>query len=435
MAISIIMMELKRLRKNIIIGIAGPAFYAALIMVFYIAFAGVMGDLTDLFDNASLQVLLKAFSMDVNTFSYILSFYVAYNGVYVLLMGVIFAATLGVHLFSKELKNGTYEFLYGNPISRTKIFFSKSIVVVIYLLLLNLIIFLVGFTAIEILKTKSPMIPWMSTENIEVLNEKVDENNILTLFDLNDELFYSNIYSNLEKQFTMEVSLDSMPEIDTEVVTNLLAVFLTNPDGIYDEMLENPDRYMPLFNLKNEKLYHQLIETQKGIYFDNKRKFASDANYVLKQFRENPRLFLEQTIKNDSVEAFSSEIGLTEKEEKDIFIYYSLSNFIELSWVTFVVMLTVACFSIMLTVVIPKGRYSSGLATGIAFIFYIVSMMSNMTDKTEVLKYFSPLAYINMDVMSLNYKTETWAWIAMISVIVISSSVALISFNKSDLIS
>lgn len=435
MDFNIVMMELKRLKKNMIIGIVGPAAYATLIMVFYIAFSGIMSEVNHIFKNASLQVLLRAFSMDVNTFSYILNFYVSYNGVYVLLMGVIFSATLGVHLFSKELTLGTYEFLYSNPISRTKIFISKSVVIVVYLLLLNLTIFLVGFIGIELLKEKSPQIAWASEENIDLLENKITSENIMDLFDINDDLFYANMYKELEGNFSLNMTSVSVENVDTESMSDLLAVFLTNPDGIYDEMLESPDQYMALFKINNENLYRSIIRTQKNIYFDNKEKFRSDSDYLLDLYHKNPDLFLKQIVDQDQVERFSDKIALSEQERDELFIYYSFNNYLELSFVTFVVMLSVASFSIMLTVVIPKGKYSSGFATGLAFVFYMVSMMSNITEKTHFLKYFSPLAYLNMDVMAIDYRTPTWAWMSMFSIILFSTLMAILAFNKNDLIS
>jgi ABC-type transport system involved in multi-copper enzyme maturation permease subunit len=426
-------MEMKRLRKNLIIALVAPIAYSALIMVFYIAFAGVFEDMSGLFENASLQGLLKAFSMDTNTFSYILSYYVAYNGVYMLIMGIIFSATIAVKLFSKEIRDGTYEFIYANPISRVKIFLSKSLVIVFYLVILNVLVFLVGFVSIELLKTKSPIIAWMDETNKELLIEKLDEDpSRINYFERDDALFYDVMFSSLEKQFTMA---DEVMDIDMEVANDLLSVFLMNPDGVFDELLAKPDKYMVLFEMGegDEAAYLETIQGQKDNYFTVKGQFVNSDDVAIALFTANPIPFMDQ-LNADDVENFSSTFGLSEKESGNVFVYYSLKNFIALSWMTFLVMLTIALFVMMLVVVVPKGKMTSGMATGVCMLIYFLNMMSNIAEPVRFLRYFTPLSYINMDVMAIDYTTEPWSLIVIATTILVSYAVSIVSINKSDLL-
>lgn len=436
MNLKITLMELKRLKKNIIIGLVSPVAYAALIMVFYIAFADIMEDITGMFENASIQGLLRAFSMDSNTFSYILNFYVAYSGVYVLIMGVIFASILTVHLFSKELKDGTYEFLYGNPVSRTKIFFSKAMVVVIYLVILNLAIFLVGFTSIEILKEKSPLIPWMSEDNRSLMIGKVEmkQEEISNVFSLDEQLFYDLLYSDIQSQFTM---MQSENDFDSDVVSELMTIFILNPDAIYDELLSNIDKYIKLFNIEasGKDQLVKIIELEKANYFYAKENFSKNSDISLKFFIDNPEPFLNQLIDLGNIEEFKNVFGFTDKEIDRIFIYYSLHNFIELSIITFLVMLSISIFVMMLSIVVPKGRFTTGMATGVCMLLYMISIMSNIIEQTKMLKFITPLSYLNMDVMAINYETETWALISIFSIVLVSLIISVVAFKKSDYIS
>jgi hypothetical protein len=430
MNLDIIKMDLKRMKKHLIVAIIAPVAYSALIMVFYIAFADVFKDMQGFFNDASLQGLLRAFSMDTNTFSYILNYYVSYNGVYMLIMGICFAASLSVRLFSKELKDGTYEFIYANPQSRIKIFLSKSMIVVIYLVIVNLLVFLVGFTSLEMLKSKSPTIAWVNAENQEMLNEKVDVSNI-SYFERNDVLFYDVIYSNLENQYTMASEVIDM---DPEIVNNLLSAFLKDPDGIFDEMLDNKDLYMPLFETTDESVFNNTLEMQKKAYFTVKDSFKTDDSSALALFETNPKAFLNQVIVRDDVEGFKVAFNLSDKESEDLFIKYSLSNYIKLSFTSFMVMLSISVFVMMIVIIVPKGKMTSGIAIGICFLFYTINMMSNIAEPIKNLRYITPLSYINMDVMDVAYSTETWANIVMVTLIVLSYTVSAITISKKDLI-
>ena len=131
---------------------------------------------------------------------------------------------------------------------------------------------------------------------------------------------------------------------------------------------------------------------------------------------------------------FQEEFGISDKEYNKIFIYYSLGNFIELSFISFLVMLSVVLFVLMLTVVMPRGRFGVGMAIGVSMTFYMVSIISNITEKSEFLKYITPIGYVNMDVMAIDYQTDTWALVSMFSIIAVSLLVSIIAFNKRDFI-
>lgn len=434
MNLDITMMEIKRLRKSLLIGIVAPVAYSALIMVFYIAFAGVFEDMSSVFESAALQGLLRAFSMDANTFAYILSYYVSYNGVYMLLMGIIFSATYAVKLFSKELNDGTYEFIYANPISRVKVFVSKSLVIIIYLVVLNLLVFLVGFVSLEALKTKSPIIPWMSEGNVEILKSKLeDDPSRIDYFIRDDKLFYDIIYSNLENQYTMA---SDVTEMDTEVVNDMLTVFLMNPDGIFDELIANKDKYMVLFEMTpgQEEEFVRTINAQKEAYFTVKNQFKDSPLTAVELFKNNPKPFLNNIKTKEDVDSFSEVFNLSDKESKQVFIYYSLPNYIKLSITTFLVMLAIGLFIMMVVVVVPKGHVTSGIATGIGIIFYMMNMMASIAEPIEVVKYFTPLSYINMDVMNVNYQTDAWALITLVIIYIVSYVTSVMVMRKKDLI-
>lgn len=427
MNLNIVKMEVRRLRKMLIIGLVAPTAYTSLVMVFYIAFAEVLSDMQTIFNNVNMQSILRAFNMSSDTFLYILSYYVSYNGVYMLIMGIIFAAVLAARLFSRELTDGTYEFIYAVPISRLEVFISKSIVIVLYLVVLNLFVFLTGFITLEALQSNSPLVAWVDEANVEMVNDHVTKENI-EVFDRDDGLFYEVIFSDLSATFNIEQTSD----VDPEIASELMTVFLKSPDDVFDVLLENPEKYAELVG-GNEKLLIQLVEVQKKNYFDQKEKFFNDTSFVLDAFRENPKPFLNQIIQNDQINEFQDAFGLKAHEIDRLFIHYSFDNFVKVSYVAFLVMLAMAMFVMMLTIVVPNGKITSGVASSICLGFYMLNIIGNIAP-TDIVTYISPLSYINNDVMNVSYHHEPWQMYVLITMIVGSYIVSAIRIRKMDLI-
>ncbi|MGD9901102.1 MAG: ABC transporter permease subunit [Spirochaetales bacterium] len=70
----------------------------------------------------------------------IIEYFIIEGGQMYLLTGCIIAAVMGVNLIQKEIKNGSAEFLYSQPVSRATIFRSKLLVFISNILLFNLIV-------------------------------------------------------------------------------------------------------------------------------------------------------------------------------------------------------------------------------------------------------------------------------------------------------
>jgi ABC-2 type transport system permease protein len=83
-------------------------------------------------------------------FTNITEFYAAEGGQLYVLVGVIYAAMLGISLFKTELTEGSFEYLYTQPVSRMKIFRSKLLVLVSNLLLFNIIVGSLGLIGIAL---------------------------------------------------------------------------------------------------------------------------------------------------------------------------------------------------------------------------------------------------------------------------------------------
>jgi len=83
----------------------------------------------------------------------VLGFYSANNVIYMMLLGSIYSIVLASNIVLREEYNKTAEYLFSWPLTRGGIFFSKSAVVLLYILLLNLVTSLAGFLCMELVKT------------------------------------------------------------------------------------------------------------------------------------------------------------------------------------------------------------------------------------------------------------------------------------------
>lgn len=82
----------------------------------------------------------------------VLGFYAVNNVIYMMVLGSIFAIVLSSNILLKEEYNKTAEYLLTRPLTRSEIFLSKSTVLFVNILLLNLVTALAGFFCIILVK-------------------------------------------------------------------------------------------------------------------------------------------------------------------------------------------------------------------------------------------------------------------------------------------
>ena len=93
--------------------------------------------------------ILEAFNISMVNFSN-LNDYLGYAIQYIFMAGAVYAALLGVSSLIKEETDGTIEFLYSKPVSRSSILFSKlfAIALIYYLFVMIVGIFTIGISII-----------------------------------------------------------------------------------------------------------------------------------------------------------------------------------------------------------------------------------------------------------------------------------------------
>lgn len=96
----------------------------------------------------------KGFS-NINDLVNVLVFYASNNIIYMMVLGSIYAIVLSSNILLKEEYNKTTEYLLTRPLTRSEVFFSKLVPVLINVLILNLVTTLAGFLVIELVKNES----------------------------------------------------------------------------------------------------------------------------------------------------------------------------------------------------------------------------------------------------------------------------------------
>ncbi|PKK96152.1 MAG: hypothetical protein CVV59_00095 [Tenericutes bacterium HGW-Tenericutes-4] len=83
-------------------------------------------------------------------FSNITEFYAAEGGQLYVLVGAIYASLLAISLFKNEMVDGSFEFLFTQPVSRMKVFRSKLLVLITNLFVFNVIVGSMGLIGIHL---------------------------------------------------------------------------------------------------------------------------------------------------------------------------------------------------------------------------------------------------------------------------------------------
>jgi ABC-2 type transport system permease protein len=150
---NLFMMELKRNAPALIIWSVVISLLIAVTMMIYPTFivnqSKIMGIL-NIVPKGALQ--FKGIS-NFNDLLSVLGFYAVNNVIYMMVLGSVFAIVLASGILLREEYNKTAEYLLTRPVTRSEVFFSKTVVVILGILVLNVVTTLAGYLSIEIVRT------------------------------------------------------------------------------------------------------------------------------------------------------------------------------------------------------------------------------------------------------------------------------------------
>lgn len=138
--------ELRRGRTALIVWTAAIGFLMIVCICLFPEMKGEMDGVSEMF--ASMGSFTQAFGMDRLSFGTLSGFYAIECGNILGLGGAFYAALAAIQSLAGEEKDHTAEFLLTHPISRRRVIAEKLLAVVLQIVLLNLVILLIAWSAV-----------------------------------------------------------------------------------------------------------------------------------------------------------------------------------------------------------------------------------------------------------------------------------------------
>ena len=130
--------ELKRNRVKLAVWTAIIAFMLCISILIYPQMTSQMGDMGDMF--SQMGEFSSAFNMDKINFGEFKGYFAVECGNVLGLGGALFAAMTGISAIAKEEKEATAEFLYTQPLSRSRILAEKYCALIVKVIFLNAVV-------------------------------------------------------------------------------------------------------------------------------------------------------------------------------------------------------------------------------------------------------------------------------------------------------
>jgi len=442
---NIYQMEMRRNLKSFLIwagSICGMLFFG---MLFYPAINadGLLMQMEALFENPMMKGMLAAFGADVSSLGNLMGFYVTYNSIYNVLLGCIFASVLAGNLLAKEEAEKTAEFLFTRPVSRTTIFFSKTAVLFTYITLLSLMFFIVSIASMEFVKKDSPRYPEISADDKRLIMEQIKRNpqNIYEAFNLTDDSFAE--YSLTYASGLLSESPEEMREMDLDInsMNSLLREARDSPENFFENILNNPEKYMSLFSFtpdrRDEFLEH--VRKEQIEYKKMKESFFSSPEVFLLIFEENPAIALNQfSSEPGSMDITRQLLDLPENLEKRIFKKYSIYKLAILCTYIYLLILSIGSIVLLISLLVNRGKSVIGPTLGLVFFFYFLNSLSSLamgySTVVSYIGYVSPFTWMDTDIHAPDFQLTWWRMLYFILISGISLTAAQLRLKRKDIL-
>ncbi len=416
---NIYQMEMRRNLKSFTIWAGSICGILFLGMLFYPAINadGLLTQMEALFENPMMKGMLAAFGADVTSLGSLMGFYVTYNSMYNVLLGCIFASVLAGNLLAKEEAEKTAEFLFTRPVSRKTIFFSKTAVLYTYITLLSLLFFIVSVASMEFVKKDSPRYPEISAEDKQLIMEQIQNNPqvIYEAFNLTDDSFaeYSLTYASR----LLSESSDEMKgmKLDINSMNSLLNEAMDSPEKFFENVLNNPERYMSLFSFEPDQ-QEEFLEHVRGEqieYNTMKDSFFNSPEVFLLIFEENTSIALNQfTSEPGSMDKTIKLLKLPEDLEKRIFKKYSVYKLAIICTYIYLLILSMGSIVLLISLLVNRGKSVIGPTLGLVFFFYFLNSLSSLamgfSTTLSYMGYLSPFTWMDTDINAPDFQLTWW---------------------------
>jgi ABC-type transport system involved in multi-copper enzyme maturation permease subunit len=412
-------MEMRRNLKSFIIwsgSICGILFFG---MLFYPAINadGLLTQIEVMFENPMMKGVMAAFGADVSALGSLMGFYVTYNSIYNVLLGCIFASILAGNLLAREEAEKTAEFLFTRPVSRKTIFRSKAAVLVTYITLLSVLFFLFSLFSLEFVKKDSPRQLDISDRDKSLLIDQIQKHplEIYEAFNLTEESFteYSLTYaSKLLAENPGEIEEMNLNVDDMKMLLNRA---MDDPEGFFESLLKTPEDYMSMFSISPEgrEEFLENVRSEQVEFRKMRESFFNSPEVFLIIFEEDPRIALNQfTGHQGSMGRAVELLNLAEDFEQNIFSKYSVKKMIVLCVYIYLLILSMGCFILFISLLIKRGKSVLGPALGLVFFFYFLNSLAKMAGSfsplVNMVGYISPFTWMDSDINSPGFGLMWW---------------------------
>lgn len=150
---NLIKKEIKDNLKGIIIWLSILSLLIIMILTLHPVIISKMDMMNEMLEQFPKE-LVNAFNLNNTDFNNILNYFI-YEFQFILLASTIYAGVLGANIISKEENEKTIQLLYSKPISRFNILLGKLTVVFQYLIIFNLILFIITSSCILIIGSQN----------------------------------------------------------------------------------------------------------------------------------------------------------------------------------------------------------------------------------------------------------------------------------------
>jgi len=113
---------------------------------------------------------------------------------------------------------------------------------------------------------------------------------------------------------------------------------------------------------------------------------------------------------------------------------YSILNYTILHLHGVMFCLFIGCLGLFIAVVMKKARLNMMVGIGIVMGSYVFDMVLRITDKVQFLSYLTPFKYINIDVISPDYKLEVWRILVLFVASVILAALSFLRYRRKDIL-
>ncbi len=429
---------LQNLKSLIIWTITLPAL-VVMGMAFYPAISESMSELVGLFENPMMKTMLGLFAMGPEQLSSLSGFYITYASIYVILMGGIFAAMTAIQDVAGEFRDKTAEFLLTRPVSRSSILLSKWLAIELRILIMVIVLSVVTVTSFSVFSKSAPLSLYKNSNMMEELETSLEKSpeKIKQVWTLDDDFFMSYIMATVTGAIKENPEeLDAL-DVSNEVFTDLLDQLESDPDRLFVEVLESPEKYMDMFDIPSDQaqLFTKSVKESQMEFETAKERFANDPDFHLEMYKSNSELFLNKISSIELREKLITAYPEAQDSIKNILKSYSAKRIYQFHVYIFLFMSAIASMSIFISIGLKQAKNASSLGIGLVLVLYFFSTLTKISPQTAGLSFISPFGLIDQNITGGSYQLDSIKMAVLFVESITFMLCAMLIFNKKDIAS